>query len=264
MKLDISPASINVAISGNKNGPMVLMAHSLGCDLHMWDPQMDVLEKDYHVVRLDMRGHGASETSPGPYTLEALADDVIAVMDELSIAETHWVGLSIGGMIGQSLLLRYPDRFISATLCDTSSIVPGSALSAWAERVNKVETEGLESIADATMERWFTADFRASAQPAVEKIRTQFIATSDAGYIACCRAIMQLNYTEQLTKIETPTCVIVGSDDIATPVAASETIHKRISGSTLHVLDNAAHLSNIEQNEIFNRILTEFLQSHSV
>lgn len=264
MKIEISPASINVAVSGNKNGPVVLMAHSLGCDLHMWDPQLDVLEKDYHVVRLDMRGHGASEASAGPYTLEALADDVIAVMDSLAITEAHWVGLSIGGMIGQSLLLRYPDRFISATLCDTSSIVPSTALSAWAERVNKVESEGLESIADTTMERWFTADFRASSQSAVEKIRTQFISTSDTGYIACCRAIMQLNYTEQLTKIDTPTCIIVGSDDIATPVSASETIHQHVSGSALHILDNAAHLSNIEQFEDFNRILADFLQSHSV
>lgn len=259
MKIDIGNGVINIEVSGADSKPVVMMSHSLGCSLHMWDPQMDALARDYKVVRLDMRGHGLSDVTAGPYTLDGLADDVIAVMDQLNIDKAHWVGLSIGGMIGQSLLLRYPDRFLKAVLCDTSSVVPSSALPTWNERIEKVNAAGLESIADATMERWFTQGFLASSNPACETIRSQFVQTSDAGYVACCHAIMQLNYIERLSEIKTPVCLVVGAEDVATPVAASEAIHERIAGSELHILDNASHLSNVEQTEEFNAKLLPFL-----
>lgn len=267
MKINTETGSINIEVSGAAGKPVVMMAHSLGCNLHMWDPQMAVLEDDYHVVRLDMRGHGSSDVTPGPYTLEGLADDVIAVMDQLSIERVHWVGLSVGGMIGQSLLLRYPQRFNSATLCDTSSVVPTSGMQVWQDRIAKVRADGLVSIADATMERWFTSAFLQSKdvadQQAVENVRAQFTGTADAGYIACSEAIMQLNYTEQLSQISTPVCLIVGVEDQATPVAASETINRNINGSQLHVLENASHIANVENTEDFNAALLPFLRVHS-
>ncbi len=267
MKVKTATGEINIDVSGTQGKPVVVMTHSLGCNLHMWDPQMDLLQNDFHVVRLDMRGHGLSDVTPGPYTLETLGDDAIAVMDELSLDRVHWVGLSIGGMIGQGVLLRYPERFLSATLCDTSSVVPSTGLDLWHERIAKVEGEGLASIADATMERWFTSAFLASTdivdQKTVEHVRAQFTGTADAGYVACCHAIMKLNYTDRLANIKTPTCVIVGEQDQATPVEASQTIHNNIKGSELHILENASHIANVEQTDAFNAALMPFLRKHA-
>jgi len=199
----IGDFAVNVETSGNENGPVVMMGHSLGCSGRMWDPQMSVLEPDYKVVRLDMRGHGLSDQPDGPYTLESLADDVIAVMDELSINRAHWVGLSIGGMYGQSLLLRYPSRFISAVLCDTMSVLPSGGMQLWEDRLAKIDADGLPSIAEATMERWFTAPYLsdASNKAACDAVRAQLAQATQGGYVSCCRAIMGLDYTERLSEI---------------------------------------------------------------
>ncbi len=267
MKVRTPSGEINIEMSGSDDKPVVMMAHSLGCNLHMWDPQMPVLQDKFRVIRLDMRGHGQSDVTPGPYTLEGLGDDVIAVMDALSLKSVHWVGLSIGGMIGQGLLLRYPERFLSAALCDTSSAIPSEAMPVWHDRIAKVTADGLISIADATMERWFTSDFLSSSdasdQQAAKNVRAQFTGTADDGYVACCRAIMDLNYTDQLSKIETPVCLIVGEEDIATPVEASQTIHQHISGSELHILENASHIANVEQTEAFDNALLPFLKKQA-
>ena len=174
MKIQVNGHEINVEISGKDDGAVVMMAHSLGCSLNMWDPQMALLEPTFKCVRLDMRGHGSSDAPVGPYTLDALADDVIAVMDHLQVDRAHWVGLSIGGMIGQSLLLRHSSRFISAALCDTMSALPEGSLDIWEQRVATVERDGLASISDATMERWFTPPFIAENSEGFQSVRAQF------------------------------------------------------------------------------------------
>lgn len=261
MKIDIGKCSVNIEVSGNPSGPVVMMAHSLGCNLHMWDPQMELLEKDFHIVRLDMRGHGLSDAPLGPYTLDELADDVIAVMDHQGIKQAHWVGLSIGGMFGQSLLLRYPQRFLSAVLCDTMSKLPDGAMPIWDERIAKVESEGLGSIKQATLERWFTAPFMADAsqQDAIKKVGAQIDQATDTGYLGCCRAITKLNFIDQLPNIKTKVLLIVGAEDMATPVSASEDMHKHLPESELVILPNAAHISNVEQVDAFNAALGPFL-----
>lgn len=263
MNINNGSTRINFEVSGNTSGPVVVMAHSLGCNLHMWDAQMPALEPIYHIVRLDMRGHGQSDVPPGPYTLDELADDVIAVMDSQQIDKAHWVGLSVGGMIGQSLLLRYPNRFISAALCDTASAQPDAAGPIWDARIKAVETDGLGSIVDATMERWFTPAARASGSSAVNAVRAQLAGTSDEGYVACCHAIMKLNYIDQLSKINVPVSLIVGAEDMATPVSGSEAMQIRLPNSQLNVLQNAAHISNVEQVDAFNEVLLAFLKSVS-
>ncbi len=252
---------INVDISGNENGPVVLMAHSLGCNLHMWDPQMQVLEADYRVVRLDMRGHGQSDVPAGPYTLEELANDVIAVMDSQKIEKAHWVGLSVGGMIGQSLLLRYPQRIISAVLADTASSQPAAAGPIWDARIQAVETNGLKSIVDATMERWFTSAGLKSGVAGMAAVKAQLAATSSEGYVACCHAIMKLNYIDQLPNVKVPVLLIVGAEDVATPVSGSQAMHEKLPNSQLTILDNASHISNVEQVDAFNEGLLSFLES---
>lgn len=260
MKIDIGHCNINIERSGNSAGPVVLMGHSLGCNLHMWDPQMHTLEADFDIVRLDMRGHGLSDTPAGPYTLETLADDVIAVMDSLNIEKAHWVGLSIGGMYGQSLLLRFPERFISAVLCDTMSSLPEGASSIWAERIKKVETEGLGSIKQGTLERWFTAPFLASGAAGVAEVGKQIDQATDAGYLGCCHAITGLNYIDQLSSLATKILLIVGAEDMATPVSASQAMHERLPNSDLIILDDAAHIANVEKVDAFNAALIPFLR----
>jgi len=252
MKINIGDFAVNVEISGNENGPVVMMGHSLGCSGRMWDPQMSVLEPHYKVVRLDMRGHGLSDQPDGPYTLESLADDVIAVMDELSINRAHWVGLSIGGMYGQSLLLRYPSRFISAALCDTMSVLPSGGMQLWEERLARIAADGLPSIAEATMERWFTAPYLsdASNKAACDAVRAQLALATQEGYVSCCRAIMGLDYTERLS-------------EITTPVALTEVMYDRIPDAELTVIDSASHISNVEQADVFNKTLVNFLAAHA-
>jgi len=229
----------------------------------MWDAQMLVLEPAYQVVRLDMRGHGQSDVPPGPYTLDELADDVIAVMDSQNIDKAHWVGLSVGGMIGQSLLLRYPHRFISATLADSASSQPEAAGPIWDARIKAVEANGLSSIVDATMERWFTPAGNNSGSSAVAAVKAQLASTSSKGYVACCHAIMKLNYIDQLEKINVPVSLIVGAEDPATPVSASEAMHIRLPNSQLTILENASHISNVEQTDAFNDVLLSFLKTVS-
>ncbi len=263
MKVGNGNHQIHFECSGNDSGPVIAMAHSLGCNLHMWDAQMSVLEPNYKIIRLDMRGHGQSDTPPGPYTLDELADDVIAVLDSQNVDRAHWVGLSVGGMIGQSLLLRYPNRFISATLADTASFQPPAAGPVWDARIKAVETDGLGSIVDATMERWFTPAGLKSGGPGVNAVKAQLASTSDEGYVACCHAIMKLNYIDQLSKITAPVSLIVGAEDVATPVAGSEAMHSQLPNSDLNIIDSASHISNVEQADEFNKILLTFLKSVS-
>jgi len=265
MKVDIGKCQINIETSGNPAGPVVMMGHSLGCGLSMWDPQMALLEPDFQVVRLDMRGHGLSDAPLGPYTLDELADDVIAVMDKQGIDKAHWVGLSIGGMFGQSLLLRYPERFLSAVLCDTMSAQPEGAAKLWSERIAKVEAEGLGSIKQATLDRWFTPAFLASDDKAaiasVAAVGAQIDRATDTGYLGCCQAITGLDFINRLHTIKTKVLLIVGADDMATPASASEAMHERLPNSELVILANAAHISNVEQADAFNAALGPFLRT---
>jgi 3-oxoadipate enol-lactonase len=260
MKVNIGNFHVNIESSGNTDGPVVMMAHSLGCSLRMWDPQLEILEADFHVVRLDMRGHGDSDAPEGPYSLDDLADDVIAVMDHVKIKQAHWAGLSIGGMIGQSLLLRYPDRFLSAALCDTMAALPEGAMDISRERIAKVEADGLGSIKQATLERWFTADFLAGGNSGIDAVGAQIDQASDTGYLECSRAITKLDFINQLSGIDTPVLLIVGAEDMATPVAASQAMHDRLPRSELVVLQNASHISNVEQADAFNAALGPFLR----
>ena len=260
MQLQANNINIEYSLTGRLGAPTVVLSHSLACNHFMWNPQLEILEKDYQVLAYDTRGHGNSEVTTGPYTLDQLADDVIAMANELKIDQFHWVGLSMGGMIGQSLGLRYPERLIKLVLCDTLSKQPQEAYPIWAARIDTALQHGVAPLAQPTMERWFTANYRENNPDAVNFINKQFLATKPEGYTACCQAIMGLNYLDQLSAIELPTLVMVGDSDNATPVSAAQDIHRNIKGSQLEIIPAAAHLSNMEQPDIFNALLTSFLK----
>jgi len=225
----------------------------------MWNPQLTSLEAHFQVLRHDMRGHGDSEAPEGAYTLELLAEDAVSLLNALDIDAVHFVGLSIGGMIGQGLDLNHTDRLKSFTLCDTSAIMPAEAQTILQERIDAARANGMEDQVDGTLERWFTPQYLEENPPEVEMIRKQIAATPLAGYLGCSEALGGLNYLEQLPEIKLTTLIMVGEEDPGTPVAASEAIHERIVGSQLVILPSARHLSNIEQADAFNESLMHFL-----
>ncbi len=259
MKINTNGIDINYELTGKKGSPVVMLSHSLACSLVMWQPQMAVLESAFQVLRFDTRGHGDSDAPHGAYSFEQLAMDAIGLMDALKIDRVHFVGLSMGGMIGQGLALDYADRLKSLALCDTAAIMPDETDPIWQQRIEAAGEKGLQGQVDETLERWFRPEYLQQNPPVVEMIRRQILATPVAGYIGCCEAIRRLKYLDRLSKITLPTLIVVGEEDPGTPVAASEAMHERISDSRLVVLPSARHLSNIEQSEAFNAALMEFL-----
>jgi len=260
MKVNVNGVGIHYELSGKKDRPVVVLSHSLCTNLAMWDAQVPVLENDFRVLRYDMRGHGGSDAPDGPYTLEQLAEDVIGLLDDLKINKFHWIGISMGGMIGQSLALNHADRLHSLVLCDTTSVTPAEAQPVWRERIETAKTEGLQALVDETLERWFTPAHLNENPLPVQRIREQVLATPVAGFIGCGAAICRLDYSHRLSEIHTPTLIIVGEDDPGTPVSASEAIYLRIAGSKLKIIPSARHLCNVEMPQAFNELIVPFLR----
>ena len=259
MKITANGISVNYTLDGPASAPVVTLSHSLATDLSMWDPQMKALTAHYRVLRYDTRGHGGTDAPAGAYTLDQLADDAQALLKALGVAKTHWIGLSMGGMIGQTLALKSPDIFLSLSLCDTSSRIPAEAKPLWADRIKTAQTQGMEPLVEGTIGRWFTAPFREQRNDVVEPVRTMIRRTPPQGYAGCCAAISALDLTDRLPAIKIPTLVVVGEEDQGTPVAASQAIQAKIAGSQLEILKSAAHLANMEQPEAFTKALTTFL-----
>jgi len=260
MKISANGISMNYTFDGPADAPVVTMSHSLATDRGMWDPTVPALTSRFRVLRYETRGHGETEAPRGAYTLEQLADDARALLHALGIQRTHWVGLSMGGMIGQVLALKAPDVLLSLSLCDTSSRIPADAKPQWEDRIRTAEAKGMEPLVEPTLARWFTAPFRERRKDVVDRVATMIRTTPVAGYVGCCHAISALNLTDRLSAIKLPTIVIVGEDDPGTPVAASRLIAENIKGARLEIISSAAHLSNIEQPEAFNRALSSFLE----
>jgi 3-oxoadipate enol-lactonase len=177
----------------------------------------------------------------------------------LGLSHVHFMGMSMGGMIGQALGLVHSDRLLSLILCDTAAANPPDSRKIWEERIELVRRDGLAPLLDATLERWFTPDFLRQNPPILEIIRRQFLATSINGYVGCSQAIMELGYLEKLGKIQIPTLIVVGEEDPGTPVSAARDIQGRIVDSKLVILPGARHLSSVEQAGAFNQAVLEFL-----
>lgn len=246
---------------GSPSRPWLVFSHSLACDHTMWDAQADAFSRSFNVLRYDTRGHGTTSAPPGEYTIELLAEDLNVLLEALRIQRCHFVGISMGGMIGQMATLRWPARFSSLTLVDTSSRYATEMRGTWDERIAAVRTpQGMHAVVPSTLERWFTAAFRQMRPDVTAKIGAMIRATPVHGYIGCLQAIARLNLTARLGAISCPTLVVVGEEDRSTPLAMAEEIVGAIPEARLERIANAAHLSSVEQPDRFNAVLRAFLQ----
>jgi 3-oxoadipate enol-lactonase len=254
--IDADGCRIHVEIEGPEQAPVLVLSNSLATTLHMWDGQLESMTQRFRVLRYDPRGHGRSGVPAGPYSMERLGRDVLAVFDVLGIRKANWCGLSMGGMVGQWLAANVPERIERLVLSNTSSYFSDKAERD--HRLKLVREKGIAAFAAANMERWFTKSFRERSPEVVAWIQGMFAATPLEGYIACGEAVRDMDHRELLPKIRVPTLVIAGKHDRATPVEASEYIKSRIPGAGLIVLD-AAHLSNVEQPKAYTNAVLDFL-----
>jgi 3-oxoadipate enol-lactonase len=255
MKAKANGTELYYEVSGSEGKPWLILSHSLACTVRMWDPQVAAFKDRFRILNYDMRGHGASAAPNGPYTLDMLADDVIGLMKELKIERAIYMGLSIGGMIGQTLALRQTKLFHKMVLADTGHAQPPEAIKQWDERIKIAQTQGMKALVPSTMERWFTPSFRES--PPAKKIAELIANTPVAGYVGCGQAIMKLNTTARMKEIKLPVLAIAGEADPSAP--GTKYIGENVPGAKLVMLKQAAHIANVEQPEKFNQALREFL-----
>jgi 3-oxoadipate enol-lactonase len=253
---NIDGIRIYYRLQGLPSLPVLILSQSLGCDHGMWDVQMDALLTKFRVLRYDTRGHGASDVPGGDYALARLAQDVLDLADSLGIKQFDYCGLSLGGMTGQWLAAYAPQRLRSLILANTSAHFPDPGL--MQARRRTVLESGMAAVEPAVMGRFFTAQTLAARNPAVESVRANLLATNPVGYAGCCAAIIAMDNRPLLERIKTPTLVIVGDSDVATPWEGhGEILVRDISGAKACHL-HAAHLANIESPAKFARAITEF------
>ena len=259
MRARINGIEMNFEVSGTADTPAVVLHHPLGSDLTVWDSLTAALEPSYRVIRMDARGHGKTEAPDGPYSFEMLSADVVGLLDELQIDQAHFVGLSMGGMIGQYLGMLHPKRFKSLCLVATTSAVPAEAHGLWDERIRVAQAGDLSSLVDVAVGRWVAPKTLQTKPEVVEHLKALMLATPPKGYAGWCQAIRNLNLTGRLKDIRLPTRVIVGELDPSTPPSAAEVIHREIAGSDLIVMPGVSHMLHLEDPETFNGHVLEFL-----
>ena len=243
---------------GPEDAPVLLLSNSLGTDMAMWAPQLAAFSEHYRVLRYDSRGHGGSDAPAGAYSLDRLGRDVIELLDALGVDTVDFCGLSLGGMIGQWLGIRAPERLRRLILANTSSYM--GPPSGWDARIAMVTKQGMAQLTEASVERWFTPAFNKIDRQAIAPIVDMLLATDPLGYAGCCAAIRDMDMRRMVRLIERPTLVIGGSLDPSTPPPHSEALARSISGARLHMLE-AAHLSNVEVPEHFTNAVMDFLAS---
>lgn len=256
-KATVNGNEVRYTVTGS--GPWVTLSHSLACRLEMWDEEVARLSKRFTVLAYDTRGHGESGAPARDYTLDEIADDIKGLYDHLGIGESHWIGLSMGGVYGLAAALRHPGIFTSMVLADTSSRLAPGGIAAFRDRVATVRAaNSMEAMVQPTLERWFKDSFRAKEPELMARVSNWIRTTPPAGYCGTSSAIPTIDATDRLHEIKVPVLVLVGADDIPMPVAFSETLAKGLPNAELVVIPDAGHLSNLEQPQAFNAALAKF------
>lgn len=253
----VNAVAVHHELSGRPDGPTVLLSNSLGSTLAMWDRTVPALEEHFRVVRYDTRGHGRSPVPDGPYDIDDLVDDVVALLDLLGLEKVHFVGLSLGGMTGMHLAARHPERVDRLALVCTGPLLEPSQ--GWHDRAAAVRSSGSRAVADAVVLRWFTEGFREREPDRVAAAVAMIAATPAEGYAGCCEVIAAMDLRGELGRITAPTLAIAGADDPATPPWQLQLIAESVADGQLLVVPDAAHLANDEQPEAVNAALLEHL-----
>jgi len=254
-----STPQLHVKVQGPIDGMPVMLSHALGLDMGMWEALAGELAATHPVLRYDHRGHGGSAVPPGPYTMGELVDDAARLIREWGRGPVAFIGLSMGGMVGQGLAVRYPELLRGLVLANTTSKYPAEAMPNWTQRIATVEAQGMPGIVETVLERYFHAGFRSTHGDAVAAYRSTVLRCDAQGYVACCHAASSVNWTDSLHTVKVPTLVIAGALDVGAPPAMSRVIAERIEGSQLVVLDDTAHLSVVEQPAAFSTLVREFV-----
>ncbi len=259
--IDVNGVCLRYRLEGKPGAPVIVFSNSLGTNLSMWEPQVSALRGDFRILRYDTRGHGLSAVAPGPYTQEQLGGDILALMDAIKIPRAHFCGLSMGGQVGIWLGANAPQRFARLVLCDTAAHIGNPEI--WNARIAAIRAGGMPAIVSGTIERWFTPRFIAHSPEVVAPVRRMILDTPPQGYIACCEAIRDADFTEEASRVNAPTLVISGTHDPATPPAQGRLLASMIRGARYLEFD-AAHLSNIEAAPEFTAAVRDFLSAAAV
>jgi 3-oxoadipate enol-lactonase len=252
----LSDARIHYTVDGDEHAPPLLLSNSLGTSLDMWRPQMAALASRFRVVRYDSRGHGQSQVTPGPYTIEQLANDALHVLDALSIPRAHFCGLSMGGMVGMWLGIHAPQRIDRLVLANTAARIGTAEM--WNARIDAVRKGGVQSIASAVLARWFSAPLLEAPTPIIARMRATLEGLSADGYAASCAAVRDMDQRHLVGRIRAPTLVIAGTEDFATPAADGRYVADQIPNARYVELPTA-HLSNVQAAPAFTQALMNFL-----
>nr|WP_232916980.1 3-oxoadipate enol-lactonase [Pseudomonas corrugata] len=250
---------MNYRLDGPEDAPVLVLSNSLGTDLHMWDEQIPAFSEHFRVLRFDTRGHGQSLVTEGPYSIEQLGRDVLAMLDQLNIDKVHFCGLSMGGLIGQWLGINAGERLLKLVICNTAAKIGDPSV--WNPRIETVLRDGqaaMVALRDASIGRWFTPDFAQAHPAAVKKITDMLAATSPQGYAANCAAVRDADLREQLSSIRVPLLVVAGTEDAVTPPSGGHFIQARVSGAE-YAEFHAAHLSNVQAGAAFSARVLDFL-----
>ncbi len=254
-----SGVTLNTAVDGEAGKPWIVLSNSLGANLSMWDPQIEFLTQSYRVLRYDTRGHGQSDAPAGPYSFADLVGDVIALMDAHEIETADFMGLSMGGMTGLGLALDHFDRVSRVVCADGRADAPGPFREMWDHRIATVEANGLEGIVDGTLASWFTEAWRLENPEHVSDIRAMVLGNDAAGYIACCRALKQLDYLKRLGDVSIPVLFVGGSEDKGAAPQVMQAMADATPGGRYVEIPDAAHVANINQPAAFNQAISGFL-----
>jgi 3-oxoadipate enol-lactonase len=253
---DTGDVRLHYRIDGPEDGAPVVFANSLGTDMRLWDPILPLLPQGLRLIRYDKRGHGLSSCPPAPYSMGSLVTDAERLLDHLKVRDCVFVGLSIGGMIAQGLAVKRLDQVRAVVLSNTAAKIGNPPL--WQDRIAAVEKDGIESLADAVMERWFSAGFRAT--PELELWRNMLVRQEDAGYAGCCAAISGTDFYTPTSGLRLPALGIAGSEDGATPPDLVRETIDLIPGSQFALIRRAGHLPCVEQPAEYAALLTDFLK----
>lgn len=252
----INQTDIFYLAEGNPDNPGIVLSNSLGTDHGMWQAQADALAKYFFVIRYDTRGHGQSASPKGPYQLQQLGQDVIALLDFLHIEKAHFCGISMGGMIGQWLGIHAPERLKKLVVANTAAKI--GTTEAWLSRAKAVKAEGLDAIADSAASRWFSPSFVKSGSSAISELVTHLRSESAEGYASCCEVLADADLRGAIHAIPNPTLIIAGQYDPVTTESDAVSMHQKIKDSKMVALP-ASHISNVEAEKLFTCALSDFL-----